>query len=184
MVLLVTTCTNDHELFDNGDVKEVDMAIMRCNLAVSNLACQHCTKKYFSPSPLEEAMGRIGKISEVKTRKNLVLRLTLLRNVGELMDRFRAYGKTRYTTYKEKIEAKYPVFVNFWNVYKETCSEDNEFITAYERLFSECTEFLKESMKKLKKGEEMDMDRFLRIKQERDALLITWRNDLEKAEKN
>lgn len=182
MVLIINTCTNDHELADNGDVKDVDKAIMRCGLAVSNIACQHCTKKYFSESPLEEALLRIEKIQENEVRKRLFLQLTLLRNVGELMDRFRAYGKTRNPSYQQKIEEKYPVFMNFWGMYKERNPEQNNFRTDYEKLFSRCTDFLIDSMRKLKKGREIDMDSFLSIKTERDAMLTIWLQCLEEAE--
>ena len=154
MVLLINTCTNDHELFDNGDVREVDKAIVGCKLAISNLACQHCTRKYFSPSPLEEALDRIEQIQEASVRKKLFLQLTLLRNIGELMDRFRAYDKTRRKNYYEKIEAKYPVFANFWSMYKERNNDTStDFAKDYERLFSTCTDFLVTSMKVLKEAE-------------------------------
>ena len=184
MVLLITTCTNDHELADDGDVRNVDAAIVRCHLAVENLACQHCTRKYFTPSPLEEAMERIGNIRNEKKRVTLLLQLTLLRNIGELMDRFRAYEKTKYETYKQKIEAKYPVFDNFWKLYQEKHPENEDFKTGYGKLFVRCTEFLVTSMRGLRKGEKMDMEKFLSIKQERDSLLKAWLDDLEKAEKN
>jgi hypothetical protein len=65
MSLRVKTCHNTHELKDDGTPESVDNAIRNCADAVDNIACQHCSTKYFEINhPLYIAEKKVREIRD------------------------------------------------------------------------------------------------------------------------
>lgn len=180
MTLRVVTCWNEHEIYDDGTPESVDNAILRCHLAVDNLACQHCSKKYFwDKSPLSTVEKGISNIENPNLRAKVLTEFTLLRNLGEIMDRLRAYTATWRQDYRELLNHKIAVSTT----YLEFCGNrfcDTVFLNQFSALFSRAIFFVQESFSNHDVGGELELEDFLNLKKERDDLLKIWLEDFQK----